>query len=351
MMSRVVTCVAILYASCAADSSPGGDGGPFSLDVRTSSPDAGHDDAAGRDVDVSGDRGSLFDGSADSGFLDTGPIDASLPDADGGSFCSTCAAAFLDGFIRVEPGTFTMGTPPGELGRNGVETPQHQVTITRPFLLGRTEVTQREYMWLMGPTRVAFASCGSDCPMESVGWPDAVQFLNSASRLIGLEECYSTTSTAPDAVWDFAGLDCTGFRLPTEAEWEYAARGTSTTAFANGPITVLGCTQPDPVLNQDGWYCINSGGGPHSVALKRPSTLGFFDVHGNVWEWVHDWEAPYTAVSQVDPIGPPSGVRRIRRGGSYRDPPEYSRLGVRVGDWPPGRHYCVGFRAARTAPP
>ncbi len=205
-------------------------------------------------------------------------------------------------FVYIEPGTFMMGSPEDEPGRRGNET-QHEVTLTQSYYIQTTPVTQGQWKAVMGDNPSYFENCGSDCPVEFVSWFDAQEFIAA------LNQQGATT----------------GYVLPTEAQWEYAARADSTTAFANGPITETGSGY-DPVLDRMGWYFYNSqvnyspamqGKGTHPVAQKDPNAWGLYDMHGNVWEWVADWYGSYPTTAVVDPTGPAWSNFRVMRGGSW----------------------------------
>ena len=249
-----------------------------------------------------------------------------------------------EGYVRIEPGEFTMGSPEDELGREGDET-RHQVTVTRAFALKATEVTQAEWRAVMGTDPSVFADCGDTCPVEQVSWFDAVDYVNRVSDAEGLPRCY-----ADDADRTFAGLDCTGYRLPTEAEWEYAARAGTQTAFYTGDIVNFGCDPVDANLNLAGWYCGNSGDTTHPVGQKQVNAWGLYDMHGNVWEWVHDWGAAYPAGAAVDPAGPASGEGRVSRGGSWFLDAHFVRSASRNWFAPADRGSYLGFRPSRSLP-
>ena len=164
-----------------------------------------------------------------------------------------------------------------------------------------------------------------------------------SSDLEGLPRCY-----ADDDGRTFAGLDCQGYRLPTEAEWEYAARAGTQTAFYTGEITQTDCDTVDPNLNAAGWYCGNAGGATHPVGQKQPNAWGLYDMHGNVWEWVHDWDGDYPAGDAVDPLGPAAGDNRVRRGGLWLSDAQYARAAFRNSLNPDnGSANALGFRPAR----
>ena len=231
-------------------------------------------------------------------------------------------------FVLLPAGTFTMGSPSDEPGRCSDET-QHQVTLTQPFYMQTTEVTQEQWEGLMGSNPSSFSGCPT-CPVEMVSWDDAQAYVAEMNKLG--EGTYS---------------------LPTEAQWEYAARAGSTTAFANGEITeysnMWDC-EYDPNLDAIGWYCYNSGGRTHAVGQKSPNAWGLYDMSGNVWEWCQDWLGSYPSSAVTDPTGPSSGSYRVKRGGywnfdagscrSATRPPSHDPIGYAL-------HVYIGFRLLR----
>ncbi len=249
------------------------------------------------------------------------------------------------GYVLIPAGTFTMGSPPSELGRDNDEI-LRQATITGSFYMKATEVTQAEWAAVMGSNPSYFPACGGNCPVEQVTWFDGVAYMNALSAAEGLQACYGAAGA-------FAGLSCTGYRYPTESEWEYAARAGTTTAFHTGPIT-RGYPNPDPALDRAGWYLNNAGQQngnrtTHAVAQKEVNAFGLYDMHGNVWEWTHDWYGAYSSSSVVDSVGAQSGSDRVIRGGSWNDPPRGCRSAQRIGH--PGiRANYVGFRPSRSGP-
>jgi formylglycine-generating enzyme required for sulfatase activity len=257
------------------------------------------------------------------------------------------APAIPPGYVRIEPGVFTMGSPAGELGRGAGEV-QHQVTITQAFLMKTTEVTQAEWQAVMGNNPSWFraggggAACGGNCPVEQVSWNDAVDYVNRLSDAAGLARCYGANRA-------FAGLGCLGYRLPTEAEWEYAARAGTQTAYYTGVNTQTRCNN-DPNLNLAGWYCGNAADTTHPVGQKQVNAWGLYDMHGNVWEWVQDWYAAYPAGAAVDPVGPAARDARVFRGGSWFDYAQYARAAFRTGNVADYRVNVFGFRPARSLP-
>ena len=261
-----------------------------------------------------------------------------------------------DGFVLIQSDTFEMGSS-AEPGRDGDET-EHAVTLTRDFFLQRYEVTQVQWQDLMGTNPSHFANCGDDCPVEMVSWYDALRYANTVSRSEGLDECYVLTECWGQAGEDlecdsvnFNGLDCEGYRLPTEAEWEYAARAGTTTPFYSGSSTERVCDL-DPNLDEIGWYCGNSNDTTHPVGRKTPNDWGLYDMAGNVGEWCSDWFAfeYYASSPSHDPLGPESGRERVRRGGSWGSGVRMARSADRSHGHPSDRHAYLGFRLARTAP-
>ena len=250
-------------------------------------------------------------------------------------------------YVRIEPGVFTMGSPVDELGRGADET-QHQVTITRAFLMKTTEVTQAEWQAVMGNNPSYFAAggggaaCGADCPVEQVSWNDAVDYVNRLSDAEGLARCYVANRA-------FAGLGCLGYRLPTEAEWEYAARAGTQTAYHTGMNTQTGCND-DPNLNLAGWYCGNAANTTHPVGQKQVNAWGLYDMHGNVWEWVQDWYAAYPAGAAVDPVGPAADANPSLRGGAWYGNAPNARSANRNISYLGSVSGSIGFRPARSLP-
>jgi formylglycine-generating enzyme required for sulfatase activity len=222
----------------------------------------------------------------------------------------------------IGPGMFTMGSPALESGRSRDEGPQTQVTLTKGYWLGKTEVTQAQWEALMGSNPSGIK--GSDRPVEQVSWDDAMEFcrrLTERERSAGrLPEGYAYT-------------------LPTEAQWEYACRA--------GTIGQYG---GDGNLDDMGWYEHNSGGKTHPVGQKRANAWGLHDMHGNVWEWCLDWYGDYPGGSVCDPTGPDSGPGRVLRGGGWLDAAGFCRSAFRYWRDPGDRFGILGFRLALSSP-
>ncbi len=244
-------------------------------------------------------------------------------------------------FVDLEPGQFSMGSPETEAGR-GEEERLHEVILTRGFQLQTTLVTQAQWAALLKQNPSSFD--GLERPVERVTWFDAVAYCNAFSEACGLEPAYVLTSVdgRPGEEGFFAkvmwkGLDCPGYRLPTEAEWEYACR-----AGSSGPRY--------GELEAIAWWGGNSGNETHPVAQKQANPWGLYDMLGNLWEWCWDWHGPLTAEAGLvgDPTGPATGRERIWRGGSWGNDPEQVRAATRSAKLPTHRPFSVGFRLART---
>jgi formylglycine-generating enzyme required for sulfatase activity len=214
--------------------------------------------------------------------------------------------------VPIPAGSFLMGSPAQEVGRGEVEGPQYKVTISKPFQMGATEVTQEQYEAIMGKNP---SSCkGPANPVEQVSWEEAMEFCKKVSAKTGQK-----------------------VRLPTEAEWEYACRAGTKTRFYSG--------DEEKDLADCGWYIENSGKQTHPVGEKKPNAFGLFDMHGNVWEWCADWYAEsYLGAKAVDPTGPATGTNRVVRGGCWLDPMRLCRSAIRFRNKPDSRSAYVGFR-------
>lgn len=288
--------------------------------------------------------------------VDRQPLeDVGIHVVEGSVVCSV--ESDLPGYCFIPAGTFLMGSPEGELGSTSLEHPQHEVTISRDFYLKATEVTQKEWLSLVGYNPSDFTGCGEGCPVETVNWWEAVAYCNDKSDASGLVRCYELLECGDEPPGHgmqckgvtFSGLDCPGFRLPTEAEWEYSARAGSITAFYVGVITEFQCAV-DPSLSVIGWYCGNSDDQTHPVALKQSNIWGLYDMSGNVWEWVWDYFEPsyYDLSPSVDPMGPEEGSIRAGRGGDWEFFSEYCRSAARAGSMPKYSANNLGFRPCKS---
>jgi formylglycine-generating enzyme required for sulfatase activity len=287
-----------------------------------------------------------------------------------GSLCVRCKCQ-SEG-VKISAGSFTMGSPSSELAHYSDEGPQRIVTLTRSFVIGKYEVTQGEFKSLMGYNPSHFKNCGTNCPVENVTWHEALSYMNALSRNRGLEECFDCTgsgsSVSCNVKVQYSGqsyYNCKGYRLPTEAEWEYSYRAGTSTAFYNGAITQISCSPLDPNLDKIGWYCGNStvtyagcedrssSGGPkcagtHPVGGKQANAWGLHDMAGNVWEWVYDWyQDSYRDLTGKDPVNDRTGSGRVYRGGSWGNNARGVRAADRSGGSPAYLYNFVGFRLLR----
>jgi len=226
-------------------------------------------------------------------------------------------------FVYIKPGSFMMGSPSSEPGRDNNER-QHKVTLTKGFYAQTTEVTQGQWKAVMRYNPSYFKHYGDGCPVEKVSWNDAQDFIKKLNQKEGSDK----------------------YRLPTEAEWEYACRAGTRTAFANGGISELECGY-DSNLDAMGWYCGNSKKRTHLVAQKQPNNWGLYDMHGNVMEWCQDWyQNTYPSDFAIDPTGPSSGSHRVFRGDSWGSEAGDCRSASRNGAVYDGRVKYLGFRLA-----
>jgi formylglycine-generating enzyme required for sulfatase activity len=236
-----------------------------------------------------------------------------------------------ENMVLVEGGTFQMGDTFDDGSEDGK--PVHTVTVSS-FYVGKYEVTQKEWRDVMGTDPSRFT--GNDLPVEGVSWFDAVDYCRRLSAKNGLDSCYGFDGT--NITSDFTK---NGFRLPTEAEWEYAAKG----GRQSRGTKYAGSSSPDEVA----WWGGNAGGKTHPVGQKQANELGLFDMSGNVWEWCWDWYGAYSASSQTDPKGVSSGDMRVLRGGCWGNSEEFVRAPVRE-EFAPNRSFVNwGFRVAASA--
>lgn len=246
-------------------------------------------------------------------------------------------------FVLISSGSFLMGSPESEKGRQWNE-PLHRVTISKSFYMGETEVTQGQWEKLVGFNPSSFSNLGKNYPVETISWNECMEFIRV------LNEWEKTSK----------------YRLPTEAEWEYACRAGAASAFTSGPITTFSCNEPEPAIVEMAWYCYNSGLAnpsrdfkPHPVKTKLPNAWGLYDMHGNVQEWILDsckwrniWKAKVGAVTDtykdniIDPLSK-IGNHRIIRGGGWYQTSKYQRCAYRSYYKPGVRRNSLGFRIVR----
>ena len=231
--------------------------------------------------------------------------------------------------VWIEPGTFMMGSPPSEPGRYDNEGPQHEVTITRGFYLGKYELTQGQWESVMGTRPWEGQDRVQEDPDNAasyISWNDAQAFIAKLNEVEGREV----------------------YRLPTEAEWEYVCRAGTTTRRSFG--------DDESQLGQYAWYRDNAWKVgeryAHAVGTKLPNPWGLYDMHGNVYEWVQDWYGSYTSDAQTDPTGPATGSLRVARGGSINSyAHRYMRSAFRSYRAPGDRYDVCGARLLRQGPP
>ena len=220
----------------------------------------------------------------------------------------------INNIVFVEGGTFMMGaTAEQDSDAESDEKPAHRVTLSS-FSISRYEVTQEEWQAVMGNNPSNFN--GSKRPVENVSWNDCQEFIRKLNTMTGKQ-----------------------FRLPTEAEWEFASRG----GIKSQGYKYSGSNN----LNSVAWYDDNSGITTHDVGLKSPNELGIYDMSGNVWEWCSDWYGNYSSSSQTNPTGSYSGSNRVLRGGSWGLNAWCCRVSIRSGGAPDFRHLILGFRLAQ----
>jgi formylglycine-generating enzyme required for sulfatase activity len=279
----------------------------------------------------------------------------------GGHTAQCVVTVRLVGMVQISAGTFTMGSPTTEPDRSNEET-QHSVKLTKSFYMGKYEVTQEQYQAVMektiqeqqvlaGTSKTDYGR-GVDYPMYYVSWYDAIVFCNKLSVKEGLSPVYSISGstdtstwgqvpTSKDTTWNAVIMDKSknGYRLPTEAEWEYACRAGTTTAWYTADTE-----DGPPHLNTAAWY---DNSATHQVGVKTANAWGLYDMHGNVWEWCWDWDNPHGSKAETDPIGFSTGTFRVRRGGGWAGGAQHLRSASGDEDLPSTRRDDTGFRLVR----
>lgn len=215
-------------------------------------------------------------------------------------------------FVSLTGGTFEMGCSPGDDECEDHEYPRHTVTIS-PFNISAYEITQGQWEAVMGGNPSKYFSCGSNCPVEGVSWHVVQDFIDELNSQTGKN-----------------------YRLPTEAEWEYAARAGTTTKYY--------CGDDESCLDDIAWYLFNSGETTHPVGQKQSNSWGLYDMSGNVYEWVQDWYGEYPSTPVIDPQGPDSGSQRVTRGGSWFNDAWRCRSSLRARSYPEQPFPNMGFR-------
>ncbi|MHC4815801.1 MAG: formylglycine-generating enzyme family protein [Planctomycetota bacterium] len=317
---------------------------PYEAGSKSGSPDTGI-------ADLLGQEGPLLDlmpemPRHDLRHPDTTPQDMLAPDG----------PQPPGNWVVVPAGSFTMGSPTGEGCRADDDT-QHPVTLTHPFAIQTTEVTQEQYAPMMGDNPSQNNICPGNCPVDAVSWHMAAAYCNALSVNEGLAQCYACNGTGKSSDCSvspiYAGSQiyaCPGYRLPTEAEWEYAYRAGTSTAYYNGDNDGAACQCSPLDVNADAiaWYCAHPGIS-QPVAQKQPNAWGLFDMAGNVWEWCHDHRWKYGGTGAVtDPVGNDSGTHRIVRGGSWAGEASYLRAAHRLALEPHMGGGTNGFRCVRS---
>jgi formylglycine-generating enzyme len=268
---------------------------------------------------------------------------------DGGKTAQCAITVYPADMVRIAGGTFSMG-------QTSIATPVHSVTLTSGFYMGKYQVTQEQYQAVIGSNPSRFSSnpqtgeTQGKRPVEQVSWYDALVFCNKLSIKEGLTPAYSisgktnpadwgTVPTSSNATWNAVVIvsGSTGYRLPTEAQWEYACRAGTTTAYNTG----------DTISDNTGWYSSNSGDKTHEVGLKSVNAWGLYDMHGNVYEWCWDWYGSYSTGAQTDPLGASSGTFRVLRGGGWNISADGMRSAVRSNNDPYDGYFSLGFRLVR----